>query len=52
MSPIERLQKKYEDLFDRIVYPLPIVPGIPRESLCSFQRLAVGVDEFEGDVEG
>jgi hypothetical protein len=34
------------------MYAMPIVPRIPREGLCSFQRLAVGVDEFKGYVEG
>jgi hypothetical protein len=31
---------------------MAIMSRIPRERLCSFQRLAVSVDELEGNIEG
>jgi hypothetical protein len=31
---------------------MTIMSRIPHERLCSFQRLAVGVDELKGRVEG
>ena len=31
---------------------MPVVPRVPGESLRALERLAVGVDELEGDVEG
>lgn len=47
----ERLQQQHEDLLERVVHAVPVLPRVPRERLAALQRLAVRVDQLQRGVE-
>lgn len=51
MSVSNGLQEQYEDFFYRLLYFPSILASVVLESLDTFQRLSVRVDELENDIE-
>ena len=51
MSLAQRLQHEYEQLLDRVSHFVTVVSRVVLEGLHAFERLAVGVDKLQSNVE-